>query len=66
MSAAFIIAGLIFAFGILAFFAAIAVYMSYPAPSVQGDASAPWVWLIGCWILAAIVASSHYWPHVAW
>jgi len=65
MPTSFIVALALFGFGILAFFASIVVYMSYPAPSVQGDASAPWVWLIGCWILAAIVASSHYW-HFVW
>lgn len=59
--AAFIVAGIVFAFGILAFFAGIAIYNSYSAPSVQGDASAPWVWLIGCTVLSAIIASSHWW-----
>lgn len=63
---AFIIAGILFAFGILAFFVAIAVYMSYPAPSVQGNPSSPWVWLISCWVLAAIVASTHWLPHIGW
>lgn len=63
---AFIIAGIVFGIGVLGFFAAIAVYMSYPAPSVQGDASAPWVWLIGCSVVAALVAGSHWLPHIGW
>ena len=63
---AFLVAGIILAIGVLGFFAAIAVYMSYPAPSVQGDASAPTVWLVGSIILAAIVAASHWIPNIGW
>lgn len=63
---AFIVAGIIFAIGVLGFFAAIAVYMSYPAPSVQGDASAPWVWLAGCIVVSLIVTATHWLPSIGW
>ncbi len=58
---AFVVAGVIEAFAVLLFFASIAVYMSYDAPSVQGDGSAPYVFLISGTVIAIIVASSHWW-----
>lgn len=63
---AFIVAGIVFVFGVVAFFTAIALYMSYPAPSVQGNASSPWTWLITCTVLAAIIAATHWMPAINW
>lgn len=57
---ALIIAAILFIFGILAFVLSTAVYESYPAPSVQGDASSPWIWLIIFWIAAAISVAIHF------
>lgn len=63
---AFIVAGIVFVIGVLGFFGSIALYMSYPAPSVQGDSSLPWVWLCTGTVFAIIIASSHWWPHIGW
>jgi hypothetical protein len=63
---AFIVAGIIALIGVIGFLIGVASYMALPAPSVQGDASAPVVWCICCWIVAALVAASHWLPHIGW
>ncbi len=63
---AFIIAGIVFAIGIVGFVFGIALYMSLPAPSVQGNSEAPVWWLGSCTIVAALIAASHWMPHIGW
>lgn len=63
---AFILAGIVLLVGIVGFFVIIAAYMSLPAPSVQGDATAPFWWLGSCAVLAVIVSASHWLPHIGW
>jgi hypothetical protein len=63
---AFIVAGILLFIGVFGWFIGWAIYSSYPAPSVQGDASAPGCWLISCLILAAIVALTHFIPPIGW
>jgi hypothetical protein len=46
------------------FFVGILAYMSLPAPSVQGNASAPFWWLGSCLVLATIIAGSHWLPPI--
>jgi hypothetical protein len=63
---AFIVAGIIAAVGVAGFFIGVLAYMSLPAPSVQGNASAPFWWLGSCLVLAALIAGSHWLPHIGW
>lgn len=63
---AFIVAGIILAIGIIGFLIGVFAYMSLPAPSVQGDSSAPVIWLVWCVVFAALVAASHWMPHIGW
>lgn len=57
---AFILAFLAVVIGVVGMFIGMAIYMSYPAPSVQGDASAPGCWLFSWLIIAALLFASHW------
>lgn len=57
---AFVFAFIALLIGVVGMFIGMAIYMSYPAPSVQGDASAPGCWFITWLIIAALILASHW------
>jgi hypothetical protein len=61
---AFIIAGIVFAVTVLATVAIIFADGMSDAPSVQGIS--PWPTLIGGSVISAMIAATHWMPHIGW